>query len=403
MNKILKYILSVLLVACPVLLFGQKQLVKSALKSSKKLFKVETKNLTKEGVETANKAMMENAFKTGAEEIGKNYMQKATAKQIIRRTFREKLLKEIEEKELGSILRYGMTNARKEIAQTEKSVVKKVLSKGTHDKAYKQNVQKVSKEIASAEKNAGKTVIEKESKNNMSHLLARYCGKGGFKKFMSMSIKDRMVTIKQLTKHIYSLPEAERNKALKSMSTEMREKVVKMRKLMTTGMPPKPSPKGSWTGERGNSDFILNDDYMWTNPKTGIKISVRDLKKQYKIKGELKVRYRDGEPIFDKSNSLGTTKVEYKQNYDYKNIKDLHNPVNENLSKEPWVKSHVNDKAVDPTRDYVENAAVDGSRVTGARNTYHEAMDGETIYVVPDFIHRICTHNGGRSVAALVQ
>ncbi len=164
MNKILKYILSVLLVACPVLLFGQKQLVKSALKSSKKLFKVEAKNLTKEGVENANKAMMENAFKTGAEEIGKNYMQKATAKQIIRRTFREKLLKEIEEKELGSILRYGMTNARKEIAQTEKSVVKKVLSKGTHDKAYKQNVQKVSKEIASAEKKkVGKLASEEYS------------------------------------------------------------------------------------------------------------------------------------------------------------------------------------------------------------------------------------------------
>ena len=76
----------------------------------------------------------------------------------------------------------------------------------------------------------------------------------------------------------------------------------------------------------------------------------------------------------DKSNSLGTTTVEYKQNYNYKDLKDLHNPVNENLSRESWVKTKINKKAVNPTRDYIENAAVDGSRVSGARNTYHEPM-----------------------------
>ena len=63
----------------------------------------------------------------------------------------------------------------------------------------------------------------------------------------------------------------------------------------------------------------------------------------------------------------------------------------------------MNKKAVNPVRDFVENSAIDGSRVSGARNTYHEAMDGKTIYVVPDFIHNICTHNGGRSVAELVK
>ena len=252
-------------------------------------------------------------------------------------------------------------------------------------------------------KNYAKTVAKKGAEKNVIRLVVLYCGKGGFKKFMALSIKERMVTIKQLTKYIFSLPEVERNKILSSMSEEMRIKVLKMRKIMTTRMPGKPSPKGRWVGERGNSDFILDDNYMWTDPKTGVKTSVRDLKKKYKIKGEIRVKYRDGEPIFDKSNSLGTTTVEYKQNYNYKDLKDLHNPVNENLSRESWVKTKINKKAVNPTRDYIENAAVDGSRVSGARNTYHESMDGETIYVVPDFIHSICTHNGGRSVAALVQ
>ena len=92
-----------------------------------------------------------------------------------------------------------------------------------------------------------------------------------------------MVTIKQITKHIFSLPEVERNKILSSMSEEMRIRVLKMRKLMTTRMPRKSSPKGRWTGERGNSDFILNDNYMWRDPKTGVKTSVRELKKKYKI------------------------------------------------------------------------------------------------------------------------
>lgn len=233
--------------------------------------------------------------------------------------------------------------------------------------------------------------------------MTLYCKKDGFKRFMALSMKERMVSIRKITKHIYSLPEAERDKVLKSMSDEMRTKILKTRKLMTTRIPPQSTPKGRWTGEWGNSDFILNDDFVWTNPKTGIKTSVRDLKRKYRIKGELKVKYQDGEPIFDSSNSLGITKVEYKQNYNYKDLKDLHNPVNENLSKEPWVKTHVDSKAANPTRDYIENAAVDGSRVSGARNTYHESMDGETIYVVPDFIHSICTHNGGRSLAAVVQ
>ena len=401
MNKILKYTLSLLIVFCPIWLYGQEQLVKTALKGTKKLFKVEAKTLTKEGVEVANKTMLKDAFKAGTEEIGKNYMQKASAKQLIRGAVRKNILKEIEEKELGSILRYGMVNAKKEVAHTEKSLVKELAEKETKNFNYGEKVSNLKNKVVD-NGNITKNVA-KNSVKDAEHLMSLYCKKTGFKRFMALSMKDRMVTIKQITKHIYSLPKAERDKVLSSMSDEMRTKILKTRKLMTTRMPPASTPKGRWTGERGNSDFILNDDFMWTDPKSGMKTSVRELKKKYGIRGELRVRYQDGEPIFDTSNSLGITKVEFKQNYNYKDLKDLHNPVNENLSKEPWVKAHVNNKAADPTRDYIENAAVDGSRVSGARNTYHESMDGETIYVVPDFIHSICTHNGGRSLAAVVQ
>ena len=97
----------------------------------------------------------------------------------------------------------------------------------------------------------------------------------------------------------------------------------------------------------------MNDDYVWHGQ------SVKELKKKYKIKGELKIRYIDGEPIFDKNSCLGKTSVEYKQKYNYKNIKDLHNDINENLAKEPWMKGRMNNRTVDPVRDYIENERPD--------------------------------------------
>lgn len=38
---------------------------------------------------------------------------------------------------------------------------------------------------------------------------------------MALSMKDRMVSIRQITKYIYSLPELERDKVLKSMSDDV--------------------------------------------------------------------------------------------------------------------------------------------------------------------------------------
>lgn len=59
--------------------------------------------------------MLKDAFKSGTEEIGKNYVQKASAKQLVRSAVRKNLLKEIEEKELGSLLRYGMVGAKRKL------------------------------------------------------------------------------------------------------------------------------------------------------------------------------------------------------------------------------------------------------------------------------------------------
>ena len=360
--------------------------VKSSAKSSAKSSVSRTIGI--QGVKLSADKIAKMGIKQGAV----HSVEKAMSKRLVSRIIRKKVSRMIAEKGFKNLYTYGNRRA----AKTLTKIGRPAIIGSSKASRFAEYINRIGK-------NSAKAATKKENEKKVVKLVALYCGKGGLKKFMPLSMKERMVTIKQITKHIFSLPEVERNKILSSMSEEMRIRVLKMRKIMTTRMPGKPSPKGRWTGERGNSDFILDDNYMWKDPKTGVKISVRDLKKKYKIKGEIRVKYRDGEPIFDKSNSLGTTTVEYKQNYNYKDLKDLHNPVNENLSRESWVKTKINKKAVNPTRDYIENAAVDGSRVSGARNTYHESMDGETIYVVPDFIHSICTHNGGRSVAALVQ
>ena len=98
--KLIIFVFSILL-ALPYSSFAQKQLVKTVYKGAKGLFKREAKVLTKEGIEATNKSILKDAFKSGAEEIGKDYVRKASAKQLIRSAVRKNLLKEIEEKELA--------------------------------------------------------------------------------------------------------------------------------------------------------------------------------------------------------------------------------------------------------------------------------------------------------------
>lgn len=146
-----KFILRIILISILTVLsyssFAQKQLVKTVYKGTKGLFRTEAKVLTKEGVEAANKSVLKDAFKSGAEEIGKNYVRKASAKQLVRSAVRKKLLKEIEEKELGSLLRYGMLGAKKEIAHTEKSAVKALAENASGNINYSNKIRACLKNI----------------------------------------------------------------------------------------------------------------------------------------------------------------------------------------------------------------------------------------------------------------
>ena len=220
----------------------------------------------------------------------------------------------------------------------------------------------------------------------------------GFKSFMNQSIKDKMQQIQRLTNYIYKLPSKAREHVLNQLSPEMRKMVEEVRMKQMGRLPS--NDKGTWNGEPGNSTFTVSDDYIWKDPKTG-KMKVKEWRKKYKIANPIQVEYKNGEPIFD-SYSVAETKTLYKENYNYSELKDLHNPVNDNLNRE-LDPSLLDQSATNPARDFVENTANDGSRCPGCRNTYHEKRDGETIQTIPDFIHSICTHCGGRSLAAIVQ
>ena len=376
----MKKILSLIFLAVFVTSYGYSQ--SAAIKNIAK--KISSKTIKKEAFHAAAKRSEKELLKEGIERTGKKYTGQALGEQIVKKSLRKSIMEKMEKEGIESFFGYS--------THVSDNIIKRIgKSRLNLDDAKSSKLANYANAVRN---NASKSAAEKVVKREAVHLVATYCKKGGFEKFMKLSMKERMVAIQKMTKHIYSLPEAERKVMLESVSEPMRSKIIEMRRLMTTFLPS--TTKGRWVGERGNSDFIINDDCVYGNS------TVKELKKKYHIKGELRVKYVDGEPIFDKTNSLGTTKFDYKQEYDYKKIK-LHDKVTENLEKEPWLQGKLNEKAINPVREYVENTAVDGTRVSGARNTYHEARDGETIYIVPDFIHKICNHNGGRAVARLVQ
>lgn len=97
--------------------------------------------------------------------------------------------------------------------------------------------------------------------------------------------------------------------------------------------------------------------------------------------------------------------MEYRADYDYSKIDALHNAVNELLrnSHPEWFADGMVDCA-DTVRDRVEHLAVDGSRPVYAYNVYHGLRAGESIQLVPEFLHDryLCTHRGGRGLARRV-
>ena len=409
MNKYIVLISIVLLsfmVVMPV--YSQKSVVVKQI----------AKTAVKSGAKTSAKAAGKQVAKDAGKEIAEQY-----TKRLIRREVMETAEKS-GSKTLGS---YFITQTKKHLKNQTADYSKSFGSYASRNKSYKNRIKYSRKGNGSKQSLAQKRIKSKtmqsktlhsgvvknikhnegkeaiaflEKNKEAAHLIALYCKKEGYEKFMKLSMKERIVAIQKMTKHIYSLPEAERKKILADLTPEFKVKILQTKKLMSSRFPS--SKKGLFKGEKGNSDFVLNDSYVWKDKKTGETMTVGELRKKYNIKDPIVIPYRNGEPDFSKY-AFGKVKVNYTDDIDYKDLKGLHNQANVKLSNEQWVKQRQHNDAANPARDLIENMTIDGQYKKGCRNTYHETWDGETILIVPDFINDVCTHDGGRALAQIVK
>lgn len=383
----MKKILSLIFFAVFVTSYGYSQ--SAAIK--KIATKFSSKTIKKEAFHSAAKRSEKELLKEGIERTGKKYTGQALGEQIVKKSIRNSILEKMEKEGIASFFGYSTFVSDNTIKRIGKSKL------NVFNEAKRSRLSNYSNAVRN---NASESVAKKELKRDAAHLIALYCKKEGYEKFMKLSMKERMVAIQKMTKHIYSLPEAERKKILADLTPEFKEKILQTKKLMSSRFPS--SQKGSFKGKKGDSDFVLNDSYVWKDKKTGKTMTVGELRKKYNIKEPIVIPYRNGEPDFSKY-AFGKVKVNYTDGIDYKDLKGLHDQANVKLSNEQWVKQRQRNEAANPARDLIENMTVDGQYKKGCRNTYHETWDGETILIVPDFINDVCTHNGGRALAQIVK
>ena len=383
----MKKILSLIFFAVFVTSYGYSQ--SAAIK--KIATKFSSKTIKKEAFHSAAKRSEKELLKEGIERTGKKYTGQALGEQIVKKSIRNSILEKMEKEGIASFFGYSTFVSDNTIKRIGKSKL------NVFNEAKRSRLSNYSNAVRN---NASESVAKKELKRDAAHLIALYCKKEGYEKFMKLSMRERMVAIQKMTKHIYSLPEAERKKILAELTPEFKEKILQTKKLMSSRFPS--SQKGSFKGKKGDSDFVLNDSYVWKDKKTGETMTVGELRKKYNIKDPIVIPYRNGEPDFSKY-AFGKVKVNYTDDIDYKDLKGLHDQANVKLSNEQWVKQRQHNDAANPARDLIENMTVDGQYKKGCRNTYHETWDGETILIVPDFINDVCTHNGGRALAQIVK
>ena len=126
---------------------------------------------------------------------------------------------------------------------------------------------------------------------------------------------------------------------------------------------------GCWNGERGNSTWIPDDNYIPEkyNPNHQ---SWKDIKKQYGIDG---IPFKDGEPDFSEV-SKGEVEIETFTVYRSKNFAQ----ADERLAAQKGCEA----KDVRRWREY-------------NRYTWHEHTNCKTMSKIPNIIHLNITHRGG--------
>ena len=168
----------------------------------------------------------------------------------------------------------------------------------------------------------------------------------------------------------------ETNKELKIPTTF--PDILKETKIEVRYLDHLPKSNGIWTGERGNSDWIPNADYIPPGKNAGDGGTNPDKKnwgqifKKYKIE---KITFKDGDPDFSPV-SKGEVKID-----DFSTDRDYNfSQADEKLAKE---------KGYSP--EEVEKWRKEN------KYTWHELRDCKTMQKVPREVHNHVEHSGGIS------
>ena len=133
---------------------------------------------------------------------------------------------------------------------------------------------------------------------------------------------------------------------------------------------------GTWSGERGNSDWVPDGEYIppdkhGTNPN---QLSWKDILEKYEVDS---IAFKDGEPDFSEV-SRGTVEIE-----DFSPERDYNfSQADEELAKQKGC-------SPEDIKDWRKEN----------KYTWHERNDCKTMDLVPTEIHGNIPHSGGISIA----
>lgn len=116
--------------------------------------------------------------------------------------------------------------------------------------------------------------------NNMTQLilLDNYFGESGYLSFLKLSIRNRMVAICKIVDSIYSKDREDQKEIFLQLSDEMTKIVKCVKKKLLSNLPKK---GGTWTGQRGNSVWRLDDSFLFKCH--GTTKSIKEWRKMYHI------------------------------------------------------------------------------------------------------------------------
>ena len=169
-----------------------------------------------------------------------------------------------------------------------------------------------------------------------------------------------------------------------------------------------PNRYGQWSGERGNSNFILDPDAMLNFPDGRPPISIRDLISLFKQDFGISIPYRI--PYRNRRVDLSCMSVaSVKINYEDSDLSQLKGRGAghgvQNIAKpkfESRYKNLMNKLGYDNYSDFKDGKDHQGNFNRQTPLVPHEDYDGQTIMLVPMLLHNILRHYGGIALADIV-